>query len=84
MILRHPEGIHQPPIHRGMEDHQHQIRRIPDIVVAHQIIAEMPEAHHQRGRSYLLTLNRRRAAVSGQSKEIKTWDNRDYDISWCF
>ena len=28
--------------------HQHQIRRIPDIVV-HQIIAEMPEGRHQKG-----------------------------------
>jgi hypothetical protein len=44
-------GTHPPPIlreGRGMADHQHQIRRIPDIVV-HQIIAEMPEGRHQKG-----------------------------------
>ena len=26
----------------------------------------------------------RYSLLPGQSKEIKTWDNRDYDISWCF
>ena len=44
-------GTHPPPIlreGRGTADHQHQIRRIPDIVV-HQIIAEMPEGRHQKG-----------------------------------
>ena len=44
-------GTHPPPILRegkGTADHQHQIRRIPDIVV-HQIIVEMPEGRHQKG-----------------------------------
>ena len=44
-------GTHPPPIlreGRGTADHQHQIRRIPDIVV-HQIIVEMPEGRHQKG-----------------------------------